>query len=106
MLLINEVSLGKCADLYKFDTELTAPPGGYNSVRGTTTGTCQSDFKVSHQCTYYIQELFNTCFKPKYVLLTTFYTERIAQILISVALLSVKVSFEIADVQLVINKIK
>ena len=103
MLLINEVSLGKCADFYKFDTELTAPPSGYNSVCGTTTETCQSDFKVSHQCTDYIQELFDKRFKPKYILLATFYTERIAQILISVALLLVKIQFEVADMKLVIT---
>ena len=48
MLLINEVSLGKCADCYKFDTELTAPPSGYSSVHGVRkTESIQSDFQVN-----------------------------------------------------------
>ena len=48
LLLINEVSLGKCADLYKFDTELTAPPVGYNSTHGVRKSEIvQSDFQVS-----------------------------------------------------------
>ena len=47
LLLINEVSLGKCTDLYKFDTDLTAPPDGYNSTHGVRkTEGIQSDFQV------------------------------------------------------------
>ncbi|KAI0229496.1 Protein mono-ADP-ribosyltransferase PARP4 [Lamellibrachia satsuma] len=53
MLLINEVSLGKCADCYKFDTELTAPPSGYSSVHGVRkTESIQSDFQDDEYAIY------------------------------------------------------
>ena len=49
MMLINEVALGTCKDVYQFDLDLAAPPAGFDSVHGVRSShDQQSQFKVSH----------------------------------------------------------
>lgn len=47
LLLVCEVALGQCKDLYKRDFTLTSAPEGYNSVHGVRhTQNAPSDFEV------------------------------------------------------------
>lgn len=47
-MLINEVALGKCLDLFKHQTELSVAPEEYDSVHGVrATDDIKSDFKVA-----------------------------------------------------------
>ncbi|XP_078001506.1 protein mono-ADP-ribosyltransferase PARP4-like isoform X2 [Glandiceps talaboti] len=46
LMLVNEVALGQCLDVYKYNTEMTGPPNGYHSVHGVRKTEQQpSDFK-------------------------------------------------------------
>lgn len=46
-MLINEVALGQCKDMYKFNTDLQRAPEGYHSVHGVKkSNSVQSDFQV------------------------------------------------------------
>jgi len=46
-MLVNEVALGNCKELFTKDTTLTSPPKGYNSVHGVkSTPEMKSEFKV------------------------------------------------------------
>lgn len=48
LMLVNEVGLGRCLDLFEYRTELDAPPEGYDSVHGVkATDDVRSDFKVT-----------------------------------------------------------
>lgn len=46
-MLVSEVALGNCKDMFTKDLTLTSPPDGYNSVHGVkSTAEEPSDFKV------------------------------------------------------------
>lgn len=53
LMLINEVALGKCLDLFKHQTELSVAPAEYDSVHGVrATNDVKSDFKDDEYAIY------------------------------------------------------
>ncbi|CAF0733970.1 unnamed protein product [Brachionus calyciflorus] len=53
LILVCEVALGKCKDLFDFEFDLTQAPEGYNSVHGVkATPDTQSKFEDSEYCVY------------------------------------------------------
>ncbi|XP_078585828.1 protein mono-ADP-ribosyltransferase PARP4-like [Branchiostoma floridae x Branchiostoma japonicum] len=56
-MVVSEVALGKCKDVYKHDTSLTQPPQGYNSVHGVKgTDEITSEFKDDEYVIYNVQQ--------------------------------------------------
>ncbi|XP_035659528.1 protein mono-ADP-ribosyltransferase PARP4-like [Branchiostoma floridae] len=56
-MVVSEVALGKCKDVYKHDTSLTQPPQGYNSVHGVKgTEEITSEFKDDEYVIYNVEQ--------------------------------------------------
>ncbi|XP_078664712.1 uncharacterized protein LOC144907477 isoform X2 [Branchiostoma floridae x Branchiostoma belcheri] len=56
-MVVSEVALGKCKDVYQQNTSLTQPPQGYNSVHGVkNTDDIPSEFKDDEYVIYNVQQ--------------------------------------------------